>query len=552
MIYLCGLYARVSTDRQAQIKDGSLDTQLDMLHKYVEIKDMGDEDEWKVVKTYREEGKSGKDTNRPEYQKMLKDIEQGVITVLLSTKIDRISRSLLDFYHLFEILAASDVTFISLNEQWDTSMPMGRFAMKIVLAGAELEREQTSERTKEKMHWRAEQGLSNGGRILGYDPDPENKGIPLVVEEEKALVNLIFETYLKEKSFRRVASAINAKGYRTKHYTSRRERVHGGTKFMDTHIGRVLQNPYYIGRVVHRGQIYDGQHEPIVSKELFDRVQKVIRANQIRQAKPRKQNKHLFLLQGLVRCGDCESYMTPYLVYNHQKKPYFYYTCTRSQHTGKHECQMGTVSAPALEDVIAKRLAQLTQDSSLVSGLVHNATGNASVRLQESTETRQRLSQHRASIEEQINTLVESLAQGEVQIKSVGQKIVELEERREQLSEEILELEQEITLTKMKVVSANSFQNRLTTFSELYAEALPEEKQELLMLHINRIIWTPQEIRLALFGSPTTSPDVLTTSAKVRRDALSGSGGRARTYDMVVNSHPLCQLSYAGSKSCSK
>ena len=215
-----GLYARVSTDRQAQIKDGSLDTQLDMLGKYVEIKDMGDEEEWKVVKTYREEGKSGKDTNRPEYQKMLKDVEQDTINVLLCTKIDRISRSLLDFYHLFEVLAAHEVTFISLNEQWDTSSPMGRFAMKIVLAGAELEREQTAERTREKMQWRAEQGWCNGGQILGYDIDPEEPGIPKANEEEKKLILLIFETFAKEKSYHRVAQIINQKGYRTKCYTS--------------------------------------------------------------------------------------------------------------------------------------------------------------------------------------------------------------------------------------------------------------------------------------------------------------------------------------------
>ena len=128
----------------------------------------------------------------------------------------------------------------------------------------------------------------------------------------------------------------------------------------------------------------------------------------------------------------------------------------------------------------------------------------------------------------------------------MSQKIVELEEQKEQLDIEIRNLNIQITQLKKKVVSTDTLKDTLTTFSALYAQATSEEKKELMQLYINQLVWTPEKIRLALFERPIEPQKVLTTSGKVQREALSGSGGRARTYDMVVNSHPLCQLSYAG------
>lgn len=163
----CGLYIRVSTDLQAMTKEGSLDTQLDMLRKCVDLKDGITDEDWIVAEVYREEGRSGKNTDRPEYQRMLRDIRQGRIDTVLCTKIDRMSRSILDFLEFHKLLEAFGVTFISLSESWDTSTAMGKFALTITLAAAELEREQTAERTREKMLWRAQVGLRNGGQILG-------------------------------------------------------------------------------------------------------------------------------------------------------------------------------------------------------------------------------------------------------------------------------------------------------------------------------------------------------------------------------------------------
>ncbi len=538
----CVLYVRVSTDLQAEIKNSSLDTQIDLLQKYIEIKDStSPKEEWKVVATYREEGKSGKNLERPEFKRMVRDIEQGKINAVLCTKIDRVSRSIVDFYQFQEFLKEHKVTFISLQDNWDTSTAMGRFALSISLVMAQLERERTSERTKEKMQWRAEKGLCNGGQILGYDNDPDNKGVPKPNEAEREQVLLIFQTYVKEQSFRATARIINEKGYRTKSYISRRGNIHVGRKFNKTQIMRMLQNEFYIGKITHKGKTYDGQHEPIIPMELWNRVQAIIKTNRVTGSRSRKQNLHTFLLQGLVKCGLCESHMTPTYAQNRQKKHYFYYHCTCKIHRGNDECKMKPVPAQALEQVVSDRLIQLSDDQKRVQELIAEATTSNSERIKTLGQTQENYRRNLKDIEKRLDALAESIAGRKIGIKTISQKIIGLEEQKSQIEQEMMENETTLAEAKQKAVSVAQWEQKLTTFEELYNEATPEEKKDLLRLHINHLIYTPDGIQLALFD-----PSAEVDRPKVQRVVASGSGGRTRTYDPVVNSHLLCQLSYAG------
>ncbi len=223
-----------------------------------------------------------------------------------------------------ELLEAHNVTFVSLSENWDTSTPMGRFGLKLTLAVAELEREQTSQRTRDKMRWRAEQGLWNGGQVLGYDIDPDEKGVLKINPQEAKIIQLIFETYRELRSFRQTAQKINKMGYRTKSYKSRRGHVHGNKKFTKNAIAHILQSPVYIGKVTHKGDVFEGRHEAIIDEQLWQDVNDHIAANRVVRRKPRPQNMHTFLLEGLVRCGWCGSYLTP--TYSGGRNgTYFYY-----------------------------------------------------------------------------------------------------------------------------------------------------------------------------------------------------------------------------------
>ena len=136
----CGLYTRVSTEDQAQVKDGSLETQMDLLERHVQLKADSTDETWRVAGRYREEGRSGKDMNRPEFQHLLADVRTGKIDVVLCTKFDGISRSVRDFLGFQETLKDAGVAFVSIGEQWDTTTPMGEFALLLFLGVAQLER----------------------------------------------------------------------------------------------------------------------------------------------------------------------------------------------------------------------------------------------------------------------------------------------------------------------------------------------------------------------------------------------------------------------------
>lgn len=222
--------------------------------------------------------------------------------------------------------------------------------------------------------------------------------------------------------------------------------------------------------------------------------------------------------------------MTPYYGLNRQKNPYFYYYCSRHNHLGNQGCQMRPVPAQPLEDAVVSRLIQLSGDRNLVAGMVENAASESSARLSSLSQTRSNLARHREDVQRKLGALVESIADRKTGIKSISRKIIELEEQKEQLDDEILSLEMQIEESKKKAVSAGALQGALTTFRELHQEATLEERRELMRLHINQLVWTPEEIRLALFGNPTPGNAV----TKVQPEKTFGSpyGIRTRVADV--------------------
>jgi len=292
---------------------------------------------------------------------------------------------------------------------------------------------------------------------------------------------------------------MNRRGYRTRSYTSRRGKAHGGKPFTDVGVNRILTNPVYTGKVRHKEQLFDGQHEPIVPVALFEKVQRTIAGN--RGKRGRSQERHLFVLDGLVRCGGCGAYMTPTFSYNHQKRMYSYYACTNRNHRGTEACKTKPVPAEPLEQVIADRLVQLSKQDRTIERIVREAMSGADELLGNLKKRRTELKTQSRSVAEQIDALVDGIA-SKRKIKSVGKRIVEMEERQEQLEDETLEVDLEIQATKAKVVSAQSLTDSLTTFEDLYREAIPQERRELVRLRVNQLVWTPDEIRVALIDTP--------------------------------------------------
>ena len=295
------LYVRVST--KYQIDKDSLPMQRKKLKEYCKLIDIPD------FEIFEDDGYSAKNTDRPMFQEMMNRIRASEFTHLIVWKVDRISRNLLDFASMYQELKERKVTFISLNEQFDTSTPIGGAMLKIILIFAELEREMTSERVTATMLDRAENGLWNGARPpIGLAVDPETK-ILVPVPDEKETVNLIFNLYKKMRSCRKVARFLQQNGPAPKYHH----------EWLPEFIRRTIRNQLYIGTYIYNRREFHGPEHPkaewivkennhpgIVPKDLFDLCNDIMDKNaQTRDVSEIRRTKHIHIFSGKIFCGTC-------------------------------------------------------------------------------------------------------------------------------------------------------------------------------------------------------------------------------------------------------
>jgi len=494
---LCGLYARVSTERQAEIKDGSLDTQISRLKNYIAYRNshVENDEKWEIFDVYREEGRSGKDTNRPELQRLLSDIKDGKINTVIFTKLDRITRSIIDFDNLTKTFKQYHAEFVSLEENFDTSTPIGEAMLEISLVFAKLERQTTSKRTRDKMQWRAEQGLWNGGQILGYDLIDKKL---IVNHKEARLVKLMFEKYLELGSVLQVVEWLNSHGYRTKEYVSRRKGIkRGANRFFNAYVCQKLTSRAYIGEVTHKGEIHKGQHKPIIDKKLWNEANRLLKLHAPLRKNPKRETKHIFVLQGLVKCGKCGNYMTSkYSTGRNGLHPY--YQCTRNAHGGKDACNMKYVPAKEFEKTILKKLKDMSQDKKRLQKIVKGANKSIESALLSLKQDRKIQENKLKPITDSIKNILDALSKG-IKNKSVSEKLSELELQKDQIEKDIQNIDFEMDQVKQQILNAKVMHESLTRFSQVYEVATPLELKDLVPRFVEKITWKPTEIEIALF-----------------------------------------------------
>ena len=337
-LFTVSLYIRVSTDRQAKEGD-SLEEQESELKKYCDYRG------FRIHNILIEKGKSGGNTNRPEYQKLIKDIEAKKIDAVVVKKLDRLSRSLLDFEQLMTTMQEHDVEFVSLKENFDTTTAMGKAMLRVALVFAQLEREQTSERITDVMGYRASIGLHNGGRTpFGYLC--LNKEL-VPFKKEQQIVEIIFQKFLETKSVASVAEALQAT-----HSATRK-----GALWTDSQLRRILQNPIYKGSLRWHDKTYPGLHQPLVAESLWEKVQTIFsQRGHLGNADSKSE------IQKLLRCGYCSSPMTPSYAIKQKTKKYYYYRCTSGTHGKKSTCLFKHVAYPRIHSAVKICLILLTQD----------------------------------------------------------------------------------------------------------------------------------------------------------------------------------------------
>lgn len=272
------LYIRVSTD--SQFEEGySVDAQKEKLKTFCRLKDITN------YEFYIDGGWSGSNIERPEMKRMINEIRNGQISAVIVYKLDRLSRSQKDTIFLLEdVFIPNNCNFISLQENFDTTTPYGKAMIGILSVFAQLERENIRERTRMGMHERVKSGLwMGGGRVpFGYDYD-KNQNI-LVPNQNAKDVQQIYDLYLQGYSTTQLAKMFDVAG--------------------DRHIGYILDRIVYTGKILYNGEIVEGKHQPIISQDVWDRVQI---EREKRSTKKLYKSQHL--LTGLIYCGNCKARM---------------------------------------------------------------------------------------------------------------------------------------------------------------------------------------------------------------------------------------------------
>ena len=316
----CAIYTRKSSEEGLDMEFNSLDAQREACEAYVTSQKA---EGWVALRDHYDDGGfSGGTLDRPALKQLISDIEAGLIDVIVVYKIDRLSRSLMDFARLVEVFDRNNVTFVSVTQAFNTTTSMGRLTLNILLSFAQFEREVIGERIRDKFAASRKRGIWMGGFVpMGYDV----KDRKLVVNEaEAATVRMIFDRFAALGSASILARALQAEDVRNK----RGKRIDKGF------IYKLFGSRIYLGEAVHKGTSYPGEHDAIISQDLWDRVHSILKQSP-RDRRAKNRNSSEALLKGLI-FTDTGTAMTP--TYTRKgERLYHYYTSMdliRNRETG--------------------------------------------------------------------------------------------------------------------------------------------------------------------------------------------------------------------------
>jgi len=358
LIY-CAAYCRKSIEERADEVFGSIENQHEAVLNFIAShKHEG----WiPLTERYDDNGFTGSNANRPSLQKLLKDIKEDRVNMVIVYKLDRLSRSLVDFVQLLKFFDEHNVAFASVTQPIDTSTSTGKLMLHILSSFAEFERELISERTRDKMCAARKRGKWTGGVApLGYRADKENK--KLIIDPESAkVVKEIFDLYLKGNSTLKIVQIFNEKGYKTKKIPCKNGKIIGEVKYSVARIQWMLRHPVYMGKASYNGQIYDGEHEAIIDEETFKKTQALLDQNH-RERKVTKNTDCTGLLSRILHCKVCGTFMVHTYTIRNGTHKYRYYTCTNAQKFGHSSCPTKSVNSKAIEDAVVESLREIFAD----------------------------------------------------------------------------------------------------------------------------------------------------------------------------------------------
>lgn len=479
----CAIYTRKSTDEGLDQDFNSLDAQRESAEAFIRSQQ---HEGWVAVPDrYDDGGFTGSNMERPALKRLLADIQAGKVDCIVVYKVDRLSRSLIDFARIIEVLERHGATFVSVTQQFNTTHSMGRLTLNILLSFAQFEREVIAERTRDKMSAARRKGKWVGGMpVLGYDVD-ERGGRLIVNEEEAARVRGIFELYLKERALLPTVQELARRGWGTKRWITKKGHERGGTPFNKTTLYRFLTNAIYIGKVDYKGEIYEGEHDAIVADEVFSRVRALLRENR-RNGGSEVRNRYGALLKGLLYCGPCKTSMI-HAYTSQDGKRYRYYVCSHAQKSGWDTCPVKSLPANEIERFIVDTIRHIGKDDGLASEVIRQAQAQNRHAIESLRQERAFLEKELGNLDGEVRRLIKSMDQQAGSTKTA--RMAELQDRIRETEQRATEVREELLKTEGEHIDQDKMAAALSLFDPVWDALLPKERVRVMQLLIERVVY---------------------------------------------------------------
>lgn len=441
-----GLYCRVSTD--IQMEGYSIDAQKDFLKSYCKMHEIDN------YEFYIDGGYSGSNINRPDMQRLIEDVEDHKIDIVVVFKLDRLSRSQKDTLYLIEeVFNPNDCGFVSIKENFDTNTPFGKAMVGILSVFAQLERETILERTRIGRKKRAEEGLwyGTGNLPFAYDYD-EKKGILVPNKEKVEIVNKMVELYLQGMPMTQVGALFG---------------------LQDQTVRSIFTSPVGLGKIPYKDEIFEGQHEPIMTQETYDKLQQKMKERAVTY-------KHAnYLLAGKIVCGKCGA------KYRYQKagtssiRLYCYSQQTSKKNLIKDaNCDNRRYYDYEIEDYVIKDLISMSLDESKFR---HNMNMN-------DINVSQARIDRIAQIDKQVVNLLDYISEG-IALEETKEKIRKLQEEKEKIQKELSD-------EKAKERKSENLKVVISDLNTAWKTMTFEEQRNIVLEVIDKVVVNDNEIQI--------------------------------------------------------
>jgi len=469
----CAIYTRKSTEEGLNQEFNSLDAQREAAEAYILSQK---HDGWTLVPTqYSDGGYTGANIERPGVKQLLADIEAGKIDCVVVYKVDRLSRSLIDFSKMMELFEKRGVCFVSVTQQFNTNSSLGRLTLNILLSFAQFEREIISERTRDKQVAARKKGKWTGGHILlGYDLD-SRAGKLAVNPEEAERIREMFRLYLEGTPVLEIVQRFDKLEWRNKQWTTQDGKLYGGSPLRRCHIYKLLGNVLYTGQVKVGEEIFPGEHEAIIDQQTFDMAQKRLEENAWTPGNAHRV-KFEALLRGIIYCSCCGSGM--YSTYSANKeRRYRYYVCYRSQQKLEGYCTSRAVSAPSVEEAVVEGIRRVGVQPDVLAETARLA--------------RQQLAETVTGLREELNTTNGRVKNLKSQIARLRKpEAARLAEIREQLAAgeaRAEELRKEILRRERRRIDEKELRRTMESFEDVWKAMNLDEQRNLLRQLVEKV-----------------------------------------------------------------